>query len=330
MYLFLLAGTLFLLILLTGTTFAISPCPWSSQAELESPCTCDYNLARELSVQCDGADFGQLLAGLRRFASGQSRVDLLYVNNSTIGLLRNNSFAGFRVVNLQLSGCKIKGLEPGALSGQENSLKSLNLRDNELQDVPREAMSHLKNLTVLDLSRNKIVRVPEHVFAGHKLVTLKLAGNSELVLEPASFRGLEASLKNLNLMGTRQQRLPEALRGLGALAFLDLSQNSIRGLGGSSGFQGLNALTGLNLERNLIQAIGPDAFAGVSTTLSSLSLLNNLIPEFPTSAIASLRGLKVMYTIHYTRNFLLYALARSTNYRSSYIYRNQFLEQFPL
>lgn len=292
-----------LLALLAGSSRASSPCPWSAQAlaDLESSCTCDYNLARELSVQCESVDFAQLLSALRRFAAGQAgaRVDLLYVNNSTVGLLRNNSFSGFRVANLQLSGCKLKGLEPEAFAGQEASLRSLNLRDNELQDIPREALAGLKNLTVLDLSRNRITRVPEHVFQGHKLVTLKLAGNNELALEPASFRGLEGTLKNLNLMGTRQRRLPEALKGLGVLAFLDMSQNSIRELGGSTGFQGLGSLTGLNLERNLIQAIGADAFAGVSATLSSLSLLNNLIPEFPTSAIATLRELKVFIHLRY-------------------------------
>lgn len=293
------AVALVLVSTLARLAWAGSPCPWSSApalADLENSCTCDYNLARELSVQCDVVDFAQLLQGLRRYASGQqqgTRIDLLYVNNSTIGLLRNATFAGLRIVNLQLSSCKIKGLEPEALMGQESSLRSLNLRDNELQDVPKVALSPLKNLTVLDLSRNRIVRVPERVFAGHKLVTLKLAGNNELALEPASFRGLEATLKNLNLMGTRQRKLPEALKGLGVLAFLDLSQNSIRELGGSGGFQGLNSLTGLNLERNLIQAIGPDAFEGISSTLSSLSLLNNLIPEFPSAAIASLRELKV-------------------------------------
>ncbi|XP_011506539.1 PREDICTED: leucine-rich repeat and fibronectin type-III domain-containing protein 3 [Ceratosolen solmsi marchali] len=282
--------------IMVGPSLGSSPCPWSAQglAELESSCTCDYNLALELSVQCDAVDLGQLLAGLRRFASAQARIDLLYVNNSTIGQLRNGTFIGLRISNLQLSGCKLRGIEPEAFIGQASSLRSLNLRDNDLQELPRAALAGLKNLTVLDLSRNRIARVPEHAFIGHRLVTLKLAGNSELVLEPASFRGLEHSLKNLNLMGTRQRRLPEALKGLAVLAFLDLSQNSIRELGGSAGFQGLASLTGLNLERNLIQAIGSDAFVGVSSTLTSLSLLNNLIPEFPTNAIASLRELKVL------------------------------------
>ncbi|KAJ8680942.1 hypothetical protein QAD02_016729 [Eretmocerus hayati] len=278
------------------TAKANSPCPWSAQAlsDLESSCTCDQNLARELSVQCESVDFPQLVTVLRRFAAASARIDLLYINNSTIGSLRNNTFSGVRIANLQLSGCALRSIEPEALSGQESSLRSLILRDNELQEVPSIALAHLRNLTVLDLSRNKISRVPERAFAPHRLVTLKLAGNYELALEPGSFKGLENSLKNLNLLGTKQRKLPEALKGLSALAFLDMSFNSIRELEDNNGFQGLSSLTGLNLEKNLIQSIAPDAFAGVSSKLSSLSLLNNLIPEFPTGAISTLQELKVL------------------------------------
>jgi len=142
---------------------------------------------------------------------------------------------------------------------------------------------------------NKITKVNDNAFVGTKLITLKLSDN-EVTLVPGSFRGLEKTLKNLNLKGTRQKKVPEALRGLKTLAFLDLSQNSIRELPGTSGtkaFEGLDSLTGLNLERNLIQNIGPDAFFGIKNTLTSLSLLNNLIPDFPTAAINSVHDLRV-------------------------------------
>ncbi|KAF7382767.1 hypothetical protein HZH66_013169 [Vespula vulgaris] len=287
------------LLLLTGTICivnATSACPWAqSVAELENSCICDYNLARELSVQCDIVDYSQLLSAMKRYAS-KITVDLFYINNSTIGTLKNGSLSALRINNIQLSGCRISIVEPEAFKGQENTLKSLNLKDNELIEIPIDTLKTLKNLTVLDLSMNKITKVPDDAFAGLKLVTLKLSDN-EVTLSSAAFRGLEASLKNLNLKGTRQKKVPEALRGLKALAFLDLSQNSIHELPGSAGvkaFEGLDSLTGLNLERNLIQNIGPNAFYGVRNTLSSLSLLNNLIPDFPTAAINSIHDLRVL------------------------------------
>ncbi|CAD1477288.1 unnamed protein product, partial [Heterotrigona itama] len=276
---------------------AISSCPWAEHVpDLESSCICDYNLARELSVQCDVVDYEQLLSAMRRHHVSKTAVDLFYVNNSTVTTLRNDSFASVKINNIQLSGCQIKTVEPDAFKGQENSLKSINLRDNELTEIPSATLKTLKNLTVLDLSMNKITKVNDNAFTGLRLVTLKLSDN-EVTLAAGSFRGLERSLKNLNLKGTRQKKVPEALRGLKTLAFLDLSQNSIRELPGSAGtraFDGLDSLTGLNLERNLIQNIGPDAFHGIKSTLSSLSLLNNLIPDFPTIAINSVQDLRVL------------------------------------
>lgn len=272
-----------------------SPCPWASDvAELESSCICDYNLAHELSVQCDIVDYGQLLTAMRRYAT-KLPIDLFYINNSTIGTLRNGSLSALKINNMQLSGCRIKSIERDSFKGQENTLKSLNLKDNELPEIPSDTLKTLRNLSVLDLSMNKITRVNDNAFSGLNLITLKLSDN-EVNLASGAFRGLEKTLKNLNLKGTRQKKVPDALRGLKTLAFLDLSQNSIRELPGSAGtkaFEGLDSLTGLNLERNLIQSIGNDAFHGIKTTLSSLSLLNNLIPDFPTVAINSIHDLRV-------------------------------------
>ncbi|XP_012232224.2 vasorin [Linepithema humile] len=288
-----------LLLLLAGAfvaAAATSACPWAQHAvDLESSCICDYNLAGVLSVQCDIVDYDQLLSAMRRYAT-KTPVELFYVNNSTIDVLKNGSLATLRISSMQLSGCRIRTIEPEAFKGQENHLKSLNLKDNELTEIPGSILKTLRNLTVLDLSMNKITKVNDNAFAGTKLVTLKLSDN-EITLAPGAFRGLESTLKNLNLKGTRQKKVPEALRGLRTLAFLDLSQNSIRELPGTSGtkaFDGLDSLTGLNLERNLIQNIGPDAFHGIKNTLSSLSLLNNLIPDFPTAAINSVHDLRVL------------------------------------
>jgi hypothetical protein len=198
---------------------------------------------------------------------------------------------------VQLSSCKIKVIEEHAFKGQENFLKNLNLQDNVLNEVPTRALSSLKRLSLLDLSKNKITVIPNDSFRGlNELVTLKLMDNN-LTLSRYSFRGLEGSLKNLNLKGTKQKRVPDAIKGLKKLAFLDLSLNGIRELPGSSGsrtFEDLESLTALNLERNLISNLGESAFQGTRKTLSSLSLLNNLLSEFPIGAIHSLKQLKVL------------------------------------
>lgn len=224
-------------------------------------------------------------------------IDLLYVNNSTVRALTDSMFENLKILNLQISGCKIDRIEDDAFRGQGPYLKNLNLQDNELTEVPVKALKVLTNLSLLDISKNRIRKIENNSFSTlKKLTTLKVSDNN-VTLASNALSGLENSLKNLNLKGTKQKTVPDCIRGLRSLAFLDLSQNSIRELPGPDGsrtFEGLDSLTALNLERNLIVNLKEDAFDGIKNTLSSLSLLNNLLPEFPTGAIGTLTDLRVL------------------------------------
>ncbi|XP_041980250.1 leucine-rich repeats and immunoglobulin-like domains protein 1 isoform X2 [Aricia agestis] len=271
-------------------------CPWKDMPALQVTCICAFNLARQLSIQCDQVDFSTLLSALNSNAQ-QISIELLYINNSTIPTLTNEMFANLAIHNLQISGCQMARIEDNAFRGQGQYLKNLNLQDNELTEVPVKAFRVLKSLSLLDISKNRITWIGNYSFATlQELTTLKLSDNN-VTLESGALLGLENSLKNLNLKGTRQKRVPECIRGLRYLAFLDLSQNSIRELPGpdeEKTFEGLESLTALNLERNLLVNLRRDAFAGIKNTLSSLSLLNNLLPEFPTEALSILTELRVL------------------------------------
>ncbi|XP_061707549.1 vasorin [Cydia pomonella] len=275
---------------------ALGTCPWEPVPALQAACVCAVNLARDLSVQCDQVDFAVLLKALNSSARNIP-IDLLYINNSTIPALTDGMFTHLKIHNVQISGCKITRIDDDAFRGQGPHLKNLNLQDNELYEVPVKAFKILTNLSLLDISKNRITYIENHSFITlRKLTTLKISDNN-VTLAPHALTGLENSLKNLNLKGTKQKSVPECIRGLRSLAFLDLSQNSIRELPGPEGkrtFEGLDSLTALNLERNLIVTLKEDAFAGIKTTLSSLSLLNNLLPEFPAAAIGTLTELRVL------------------------------------
>lgn len=280
----------------TSRPAASAQCPWHREnPDLQSSCLCAYNLGHELSVQCDMVDFPKLLTALDRYARN-TPLDLLYINNSTVNNLKDSIFSNLKIHNIQISGCKIKNVSDKAFLGQEDHLKNLNLQENDLIEIPIESLRSLTHLSLLDLSRNRITEVPDSAFETlTKLATLKLSDNN-VTLSPGALQGLDNSLKNLNLKGTRQKSIPDAVRGLKNLAFLDLSQNSLRDLPGldNRDFDGLDSLTALNLERNLLQSLSENAFDGVKTTLSSLSLLNNLLPEFPTSALGELTELRVL------------------------------------
>lgn len=269
-------------------------CPWSrSVPALQGSCACSYNLAHELTLQCGQvSNFSILVAALNDHAHNQV-IDLLYVHNSSVGQLVDDVFARLTVHNVQLSRCQIAGIAARAFAGQEASLKNLNLQDNQLTSVPVQALRPLASLALLDLSGNRIGNVADDAFGRLKLTTLKLADNGNLSLSQHSFRGLERSLKNLNLKGTRLRQVPaQAIGQLGTLAFLDLAQNAIRSLG-TGLFRRLDSLAAINLERNMLSTVEPDAFLGVNDTLSSLSLLNNLITEYPTKGLAPLTQLRV-------------------------------------
>ncbi|XP_021185829.3 leucine-rich repeat transmembrane protein FLRT2 [Helicoverpa armigera] len=285
-----------LLLMVLYASAQSSQCPWEGAPALHAACVCAYNLARDISIQCDQVDFPTLLSAFN-VSARNIVIDLLYINNSSIPVLTHNMFANLKIHNLQISGCGIKRIEDDAFRGQGPYLKNLNLQDNELTEVPVKALKILINLSLLDISKNRITHIPNHSFITlRKLTTLKVSDNN-VTLEPQTLSGLENSLKNFNLKGTKQKTVPECIRGLRSLAFLDLSQNSIRELPGPDGsrtFEGLDSLTALNLERNLIVHLREDAFAGIKTTLSSLSLLNNLLPEFPTAAIGTLSDLRVL------------------------------------
>lgn len=281
------------LALLTATPpGALAKCPWSRDlVDLHADCICAYSSTQRLSVQCSPVNFARLMNALH--ASAQNvPIDLLHINNSTVEALPDGAFAKLDIQSLHLARCQLRRVSERALQGLENSLASLSLPDNLLEEVPVAALRRLASLRQLDLSSNAIHQVPDNAFSGLPLNTLKLADN-ELSIADDAFAGLEDSLKNLNLKGTGQERVPRAASALTSLAFLDLAQNKIASLAPED-LGGMHTLTALNLERNRIVKIDAAAFAGINDTLSSLSLLNNLLVEFPGAALATLTELRVL------------------------------------
>ena len=268
-------------------------CPWSRDPrfqDLQSTCICNVNPASALSIQCQFVNFTSLVGALQGHAQ-ETVIELLYVNNSTVGTLDDFVFKNLKVINLQISSGGITAIAPNAFRGLENTLQNLNLAENELRFVPVDPLRQLRLVSLLDLSRNRIKFVPDNAFVTLRLKTLKMAENN-LTMGENAMRGLETSLKNLNLKGCQLKVVPGAIRDLGGLAFLDLAQNNIRNVEVGT-FERLNALTALNLERNIIQKLHPRVFEGVTDTLSSLSLLNNLLTEYPIQAILSVTNLRV-------------------------------------
>ncbi len=306
-----------LLLAATATEVESSSCPWARDAaftELSAVCACEQGsqTRQAVSMRCHRANFTLLVSALS--LHGQNSVfELLHVNDSAISILPDFAFRNLKVIGLRLNNAGLETVARNAFRGLENTLQTLDLSGNSLPQVPVSALRQLRLVSALDLSANALSVVPDDAFVTLRLKTLKLAHNN-LTLFGHALRGLETSLKNLDLKGCRLRRLPEATATLAGLAFLDLAQNNIRELAPAD-FAGFNSLSALNLERNIVQKLHPRVFEGVEDTLSSLSLLNNLLTEYPTGAINSLKELRVsdqyIYSLHIQLHTTFISYART-------------------
>lgn len=156
-----------------------SQCPWSRELiDLHTDCVCAYSNSQRLSIQCSPVNFTKLVQTLRSSVKNIP-IDLLYVSNSTIEILRNNSFEDLKIQSLHLSKSKIREIEEDALYGLEETITSLNLQDNFIRKVPVTAMQELTSLQLLDLSHNLIQEVNDDAFKG-KNISAKISCKSKL------------------------------------------------------------------------------------------------------------------------------------------------------
>jgi Leucine-rich repeat (LRR) protein len=218
-------------------------------------------------------------------------IDMLYINNSTLTAIPGGVFKNLDVLNLHISNSKIETISNDAFVGLEDKLITLTLQNTFLQLLPHLQIQTLRALKTLDLSNNKLKSLPDNSFVNMQLSTIKLSDN-DITISDGAFRGLESTLKNLNLKGTNLKTIPKAIQNLSSLAFLDLAQNKIQDIEPDF-LINLHSLTAINLERNQIRRLHERVFIGINDSLSSLSLLNNLLVDFPSEAISKLTGLRV-------------------------------------
>ncbi|XP_076304312.1 uncharacterized protein LOC143222148 isoform X2 [Tachypleus tridentatus] len=280
------------LIFLLWFSVCYCQCPWSRElVDLHSDCICAFNSVQRLSIQCSPVNFPHLMSALHSSVQNIP-IDLMYVNNGSIVTIENGTFHGLDIQSLHLANSKISNLSLQAFEGLETTLTSLNLQNNLLTEIPLQQIGRLTALKQLDLSQNKLTNVPDGAFQNLPLATLKLSDN-KLNISDGAFKGLQGTLKNLNLKSAGLESMPKAIQKLSALAFLDVAQNKLSSL--EPGFlQNLHSLTAINMERNRLLKVDSKAFHGVNDSLSSLSLLNNLLVEFPAEAVSFLTQLRVL------------------------------------
>lgn len=164
-----------ILLLLFATLSRAQVCEWPDDyVDFKPRCVCGSGGSLRLTVQCNNVDLPRLVEALKLMPP----LDNLAVLNSSVPLLADDALSGLDVQGLQLSSVGLTSVSALAFRGIERTLVRLNLDQNELREVPAEALKRLGNVKELDLSRNRITEVPEGVFDGLPLMTLILADNN--------------------------------------------------------------------------------------------------------------------------------------------------------
>ncbi|XP_024913716.1 chondroadherin-like b [Cynoglossus semilaevis] len=163
----------------------------------------------------------------------------------------------------------------------------LDLRGNDIQELPTGAFKHTPYLTHLSLQRCNILKVKEGAFRGlGRLVFLNLANNNIEILYQESFDGL-SSLKQLLIDRNRVEEIqPGAFSQLGFLNLLSITHNQLVYIPNMA-FQGLQNIKWLRLSHNSLNYLDTEAFASL-VTLNRLSLDHNALQFFPTETMTRL------------------------------------------
>ncbi|XP_029282481.1 chondroadherin-like protein [Cottoperca gobio] len=182
--------------------------------------------------------------------------------------------------------CVNKNLTQVPLTVDEITVK-LDLRGNDIQELPTGAFKHTPYLKHLSLQRCNIRRVKEGAFRGlGRLVFLNLANNNIDILYQESLDGL-SSLKQLMIDRNRVEEIqPGAFSQLGFLNLLSLTHNQLVYIPNMA-FQGLQNIKWLRLSHNSLNYLDTEALAGLFT-LTRLSLDHNELQFFPSETMTRL------------------------------------------
>lgn len=179
------------------------------------------------------------------------------------------------VLNLRLN--NIANI-PVDLFKQMNSIHTLILDSNKITSISRPVFQNLSNsLVSLDLHENPLSSVATDTFTSlTRLEDLELGGVTALRLSEDSFKNTRA-LKNLSLERTAVgDSVWPAIIPLNALQTLDLSSASISKIPDYA-FQYNSRLQTIDLSSNTITSITQAALVGLEDSLTSLNLNNNQI-----------------------------------------------------
>lgn len=262
--------------------------------------------------------FNHLLVIPVRTFQYQRKLKELHLNHNKIGSITNETFTGLgqltslnlgdnfldelsasvfvtlpKLEELNLSKNRISRIDPNAFNGLTN-LRVLYLNDNTLSTVPSDALAKLTVLAELYFSINVFTAIENGAFERLRgLSALDLKGAALVNISNETFRGLETSLRKLDISDNRLTKIPTStLSRLGRLEELTLGQNDFDVIPNGA-FVGLNNLRYLDISGSLkLHTIEENAFVANSNLETLVIVSNKALSTIEFGAFSGLPHLK--------------------------------------
>ena len=163
------------------------------------------------------------------------------------------------------------------------NLKTLNLSNNKLEKLP-DAITKIKSLKSLDLSKNHLTTLPDHLLDLPNLYFLSLHDNALTTL-PIIHKS--SVIQKLSLQNNRLETLHPSIARLHVIRTLNLDNNRLNTI--PKQIYWLSSLTNLSIVHNNISEL-PDSFS-VLNHLVELDISNNHIKHIP-NALSQLKRIR--------------------------------------
>ncbi|XP_067004524.2 protein artichoke [Anabrus simplex] len=187
------------------------------------------------------------------------------------------------------------------------TLQRLNLKDNNISEVPWESLNDLTTLQYVDLSHNQLTQLGRGAFGRLPVVfDLNLAHNKIFNITVRAFEGM-LQLLTLNLTANQIKYIPNgAFEGLVSLRTLDLSYNELEKLDNKT--HGLLddclSLERVNLSHNKISFITRQTFPSSPWVPYRLKEVDLSYNEMPVLTYDIVVGTKKMELLNVSHNLL--------------------------
>lgn len=196
-----------------------------------------------------------------------------------------------------ICGNYLRSLSRETFSGAPN-LRYLDLKDNNISDLPDGVFDPLSKLEILDLSHNNLRHLPvDSLKFNTKLRKLNLASNPLRIVHPEWFSNLVA-LKELNLAQSELLTLlPDTFKFTPSLEIIDLSKNLFKTVPSFSLKLARN-LKSLIFNHNLVEKIDSESFSQLSNLEEIELSYNSHLIEIQLRSFYNLNKLKVLRIEH--------------------------------